>query len=319
MKMKINISGFDTTLQPITPDRLKGLPVDIFVRYKFFEGEFNGVSLCFLAGKDGSQHSTPVRCRKTSIKINQILQLPVVFLFENLSYVIRQRMIEQGVYFVISGKYANLPNLFVNARDTQEQVKLSGKLSPVAQYILLYYLQHENCIFNNFEAIRQKTVFSYLQITRAIVDLERFGLCETKTVQGKGKSITFSENKKSLWQSSQKFLRSPILKVMFTDNPIPENIGRIAGVNALAYYTELNSIRQRILAVDKTSFSEIETDGIALNQVEGNTAIQVWKYPPTIMSDSKVVDALSLWLTMDRDKNPRVEDAIEQLINNIKW
>lgn len=317
--MEINISGFKTLLRPISADRLKGLPIDVYVSYRFYEGEFKGVSLCFLEAKNSTFQSTPAKCKKISIKVYDSLQLPIVFLFDNLPFVIRQRMIEQGVYFVVPGKYANLPNLFVNALNTSEQVKSRGKLSPVAQYILLYYLQHHNCKFNNIKAIQHEIDFSYMQITRAVVDLERFGLCTTKTLHSVEKRIAFTEDKNSLWQRAQEFLRSPVLKVMFTDDQLPEDIGRIAGINALAYYTDLNRVRQQILAVDKATFSEIEKAQIELNPVEGKSSIQVWIYPPTIMTDNIVVDPLSLWLTLKGDNNPRVETALENLINNITW
>jgi hypothetical protein len=31
------------------------------------------------------------------------------------------------------------------------------------------------------------------------------------------------------------------------------------------------------------------------------------------------VDPLSLWLTLTDNDNPRIEDAVEQLIETIKW
>jgi hypothetical protein len=42
-------------------------------------------------------------------------------------------------------------------------------------------------------------------------------------------------------------------------------------------------------------------------------------YPPTILAETGYVDPLSLWLTLTDNDNPRIEDAVEQLIETIKW
>jgi hypothetical protein len=41
-------------------------------------------------------------------------------------------------------------------------------------------------------------------------------------------------------------------------------------------------------------------------------------YPPTILAEIGYVDPLSLWLTLTDNDNPRIEDAVEQLIETIK-
>jgi hypothetical protein len=298
---------------------LKGVSVDTFVRYNFYEADFNGSRFCVLESKDAAGALAPGKYRSLAEKLQGGMGMPIVFLLDSVPFVIRQRLINQGVYFVVPGKYANLPTLFVNSREPQAKVKKNGKLSPVSQYILLSYLQRPECTFDSIAAIRKVTPFSYLQISRAVADLERFNLCEGYTVMGLGKEIQFSSDRKELWEKAKASLRNPIVRRYFTDvEPLPHP-GLISGMNALSHYTHLNPVKQQTFAVEKTTMKEADVQVLALNPVEGKFAIEEWMYPPTILAETGYVDPLSLWLTLTDNDNPRIEDAVEQLIETIKW
>lgn len=319
MISSVNISGFNVLLTPMDESRLAGVSVDTFVRYNFYEGEFNGTSFCMLESKDADYQLAPAKCKKLAERLENIVGKIVVFLFESIPFVIRKRMIEQCVYYVVPGKFANLPTLFVNAIERPQKLKKMGKLSPVAQYILLIYLQHQDLCFDSIASVQESVPFSYLQITRAITDLERFNLCTTKLISGKGKQLVFAENRKELWTKAQPFLRNPVKTRYYSDYDVQDTIGSISGVNALAHYTSLNPTKHRALAVDKNGLKKIEEQTPSLNTVEGQVSIEEWIYPPTIAAESGYVDPLSLWLTMSENDNPRIEGALEQLIDTIKW
>jgi hypothetical protein len=100
--------------------------------------------------------------------------------------------------------------------------------------------------------------------------------------------------------------------------PLPHP-GLISGMNALSHYTHLNPVKQQAFAVEKTVLKEADLQALVLNPVEGKFAIEEWMYPPTILAETGYVDPLSLWLTLTDNDNPRIEDAVEQLIETIKW
>ncbi|MBO4964869.1 MAG: hypothetical protein J6C81_01230 [Muribaculaceae bacterium] len=316
MKKTINIAGFKTRLYKMPDRQLRNIPVDVDVRFDFAQGEFKGLMLCFLSAKKDAAIPTPSICRKTADRIKGDVTGTVVFLFDSLPFYQRQRMIEQGVYFVVSGKYANLPNLFVNAVESAKPSKQNGKLSPVAQYILLYYLQHPDCNFHNIGNIEAVTPFSYLQISRAVTDLEHFGLCKADYRPGKGKELVFDSDRRRLWNGALPFMKSPVKRTCFTDTEL-NNRGAISGVNGIAHYTSLSPVRKNTLAFDKKKLIEV-TKSLTTNPIEGATEIEEWQYPPTI-TGTEYADPLSLYLSMRESTNPRVEDALEQLIENIKW
>ena len=320
MKTAINISGFNVALSNLPKELLSGLPVDIFVRYNCLSGSFKDVDFCFLQQKDTSAALSPARLRKVANKVYSLLKRPIVFIFDTLPFYQRQRLIEQNVNFVVSGKYANLPNFFVNSLEPDSREKKSGKLSPVAQYILVYYLLHPHDELDSIANIQKVTPFSYLQISRALIDLEKFNLCSSKTIAGKGKQVSFNPDRKALWNDSLTYLRNPVKQTAFTDSDIKvESPIKQSGMNALAYHSDLNPVRQITLALNKKEFDAISENLTDINPVEGKTAIQEWIYPPVPFDNEEFVDPLSLWLSIKDKSNPRVEDALEQLIENIQW
>ncbi len=45
--------------------------------------------------------------------------------------------------------------------------------------------------------------------------------------------------------------------------------------------------------------------------------IQLWKYDPTILDKSGIVDSLSLAMTLKDKPDERVESAVEEMLNDI--
>ena len=63
---------------------------------------------------------------------------------------------------------------------------------------------------------------------------------------------------------------------------------------------------------------------INANPTEGNICLEVWKYNPGILSHTAIiteliVDPLSLYLTLKNTPDERIEMALEQIIEQLKW
>jgi hypothetical protein len=57
------------------------------------------------------------------------------------------------------------------------------------------------------------------------------------------------------------------------------------------------------------------------NEIEGNYRIEIWKYPTTMpcQSNGRIVDKLSLYLSMKDEPDARIEKELELLIEEMKW
>ena len=317
MDFSIKIADIDVELIPLNQAELRGLNMMSIMRFTFYRGTFSGETMCFLLPKDNTE-LTPTHCRRYADRIGEALGMPVVFILQTAQYVSRKRLIEQGVYFVVSNKYAFLPMLLLNSLEKEKKRKRGSVLSPVAQYILLCYLQSQMkpvCTIKDFQEVMP---FSYQSIGRALVDLEGFGLCRSEMIPNVEKRISFIDDKRALWEAGLKYMRSPIKRVVYTDEDLPSVKMAISGINALSHYSHLNPERRQTLAIYEKDYNESIRD-IQLFEDEGNTRIEVWIYPPEMFQLSGYVDKLSLYLSMRDIRDARVEKELEIIIENMLW
>ncbi len=318
--MKISeviIAGIPVELTPIDRQELKGVNVDTIVRFSFFRGLFNKQQFCF-AAMNRPVAITPMNYRRYAERVANVMGMPVVFILDSTTYVNRSRMIEQGVYFVVSKKYAFLPTLLVNAIEKSRKPKKNQLLSPVGQFLLLYYLQSSlgpNCTIKDFESACS---YSYQSIGRGLLDLEQFGLCQSEIASDKEKRIIFSLPKQELWEKAMKFMRSPVRWIYYTDDDLQDDL-IVSSINALSHYSRLNPEEMKTVAILDKDFKKMVADGLMTDDMEGKHCIEVWIYNPRMFPDAKFVDKLSLYLSLQHDTDARVEKELDYIIEKIQW
>ena len=47
--------------------------------------------------------------------------------------------------------------------------------------------------------------------------------------------------------------------------------------------------------------------------------IEIWKYSPLLLSETKVVDPLSLYLSMKDMEDERIQTSLEELLEKVEW
>ena len=303
----INIAGQLVRLTRLEKSELKSISVDSRVRFNFFLGELRGDSLLFIQSK-GRENITPLQYSGLVSKFEKAFDYPLVFIFDDLKYYERDRLLNYGVYFVVSDKYVHLPFLLINAKATTR--KRSEILSPVAQYVLLLTMQNSEFKRCTHKDLEQTTSYTYATISKAVSQLEEFGLCKTEK-NGRVKYILFNSDEE-LWWSCQSILSNPVLKLMYCNQIPSDKEYIISSYNALSFYSSLNPEERQTYAISKGEFEGNEFEG--LNEIEGNITLEVWSYPPI---GDKYVDKLSLVLSLQKDRDPRVEKEVKNIIKTI--
>ena len=311
---KISVAGSPLELSIMDKSKLKGISVDMLLNITFYEGIFNGEALCLIKVKDEKKY-TPLRYRRLTHQIEEVTNLPVVLLLDSLPYYARERLISQGVYFIISDKYAFLPTLILNVR-AKRNMGIPKRLTPAAQYILIYYLLQKKETVFTISSFEEVVPYNYLAISRAIIVLEETELCKVDIDQTGTKHIYFEKGKKLLWEKSQKYFQSPIKKTVYS-NTKPDMDLSISGINALANYTHLNPSKYGSVAVWDRDFEKYINE---YNEIEGQYTIEIWRYPTSNpYNQGKYVDKLSLYLSLKDNPDPRVEKELEIMIEELKW
>ena len=262
-----------------------------------------------------SQKFTPRKLRLIAQRLNGIIGKDVVFVFEHLPYVERNRLIDQDVFFVVSGKYAFLPNLLIATRETEP---LRGeKLTAVAQWLLLAYLQGIDDNHKTAKEIEQFSPFQYVTLTRAFRMLEGLRLCMIETGDDKYKRICFDTDKKALFERSMRYLVHPVKQCWYCDGIKAPEQYKLAGISALSHYSALNPDGTTTIALTAEQWKNINGDGLLnVNPIEGDYRVEIWRYQP-IPTNEQFVDKLSLALSLQDDHDPRVEKEVELMVEKL--
>lgn len=316
---ELSILGRVILLQQLSKKQLKGITIGDSLAYDFYDGEYRGVRLVFLKSKNGNP--SPRVCAITADRVSAIMGCPVVYILESSPSYERLRLIDKDVFFVMGEKFANLPMLVANERIRKSRP--AKRLTPAAQYILLYHLQVESLEGLSARDMSDRLPYSYESITLGLTCLSDLGLCQKVSEGMKNKIIRFPAKGKELWNKAQDCLINPVEKRIYCDSLTTESRFPKCNINALSHYTWLNPDPSQMLMMSRKELQDLVVQKALhnMNEFDGNVMIEVWKYPVVSLlgSDNAWVDKLSLVISLSEDDDPRVGGEKERLIDEIEW
>ena len=242
---------------------------------------------------------------------------PTILVLKSIESYNKRRLIQRHISFVIPGKQMFIPQFLIDLKERGEGfLPDQEKLQPAAQCLLFFHLLRKDIQKYNFKQISTELGYTQMTITRAARDLASKHLAN---IEGKKeRRLLFEIDRKKLWKASHPYLQNPVKKIYFQDDFVHSKLLYKASYSALAYYTDLSEDDREYFAVSQSDFSRL----LALGKIEVSTdqdgpiCIQVWKYPPALLTESQVVDPLSLYLSFDT-RDERVETELEKLIENL--
>jgi hypothetical protein len=315
MNKTMFIAGVPVELTPIDKGQLKGLSLDTLLSFRFYRTELNGQSLCIAEAIDDERLYTPLSYSRIANMVERIVAIPVAFYLPSTPSYMRSRLIEQGVYFIISDQYVFLPGMLINER-LKRANPLRKLLSPVGQYVLLYYLLHSEIEQFTIQEIQSHTPYNYLAISRAVNELEEMKLFSNQK-EWKTKQLSALMNREELWKQALPLLLSPVKRTVYTDELWDAPFYK-GGITALSHYSLLNPDERQTVAVWEKEFNPSSKALSEWDTSELKYKIEVWRYSPLMgIEQNDYVDKLSLYLSMQDDKDPRVEKELETIINEL--
>lgn len=82
---------------------MKGVFVDAILGFSFYKTVFNGNAFYLLISKRETKLA-PLAYKQLADRFQKILAMPIVFSFDRLLHNERNRLIDRGVYFIVSDK-----------------------------------------------------------------------------------------------------------------------------------------------------------------------------------------------------------------------
>ncbi|MGX9445596.1 hypothetical protein ACWX0K_23820 (plasmid) [Nitrobacteraceae bacterium UC4446_H13] len=296
------------------------LPSFLERAYTFYEAQIAGQRCVFLAALRSA--ATPSDIAKHIALVSKSVDGLAIFAAPSLTAHNRARLISQGVPFVIPGNQLYIPQL---AMDLREHFRASRQrhedgLSPAAQAVLFdHLLRHdENTAIPSLISARLR--YSAMSIGRAFDDLVSSGLALTEK-HGKERHIRFKTNGRQLFEASRNLMRSPVRASRFVRGHHFHPPLKMSGELALAGLTDLSRPMIVTYAVAASDWKAIaKTSGLVETiRDQADFVIETWSYDPAALSETDIVDPLSLYAQFKDHSDERVSMAAEHLLENIEW
>jgi hypothetical protein len=259
-------------------------------------------------------------------KLKSLVNRTVVYVTDALASYERKRLIEQKVPFIVPGNQLYLPDLGVDLREYFRQKTQSSEhvLSPATQAILIKALLHKSTqTIWHPAATAAEFGYTPMTLSRVVKELTTAGIA---TVQRKGKErwLHMNHPPAETWHVTKPLLRSPVKRsvwILRTAKLHPEQRLPLAGLSALARYSQLAEPALSVYAVDYAKWKVLAQGGLPTlpESQAGSFQLQVWNYTPTPIPDNKIVDLLSLSLSLQNDSDERVQGALEELQEHFPW
>lgn len=314
--------GIAPEIKTLSEVQQKKLPYFIDDSYSLYSFSLLSRNFCLMLPREDFGY-TPTDISKHAELVRNQLSKEVILLTSELTSYNRKRLIGHKVPFIVPGKQMYLPDLLIDIREHCKTAKAKRKelLPPSSQIILLHCILRNEYSFSP-NGLINLLPYSRMTLNRAFDELADLGLAE-KAFSGRDKWLNFSLKRKELWEKALPYLRSPVNKRIFVSGNIPQNYRLVlSGLSALAECSMIAEDDIPVYAIGRNSFKTflLENDIEAIPSIEGATAIiEIWKYPPEILSNKNIVDSLSLYLSLKDNPDERIQGELNHMMENKIW
>jgi DNA-binding MarR family transcriptional regulator len=294
-------------------DNSKDYPNYIVARYRIQKISINDLKMFFIYPKTELESITTLE--KHINKIKEYENIPVVLILDKISYRQKEYLIKERISFIVEGKQIYLPFMAIYLQERCDALKqVNDNILPSAQLLLLYFIYKGNKNLSTSQAARDLNL-TPTSLSRASRQLESMNLIKTKKV-GVNKILYSELTPEALYNSAKGILINPIKRTVYISNDKIDSTLMISGYSALSKYSMLNETDIKYYASNNiTKWSKISTNN--LYDSNAQVALQLFSYDSSILSNNNIVDKLSLALSLKDDTDERVEQAVNEMLDNL--
>lgn len=292
---------------------LKFMPNYIHARYRIQRVTLNGEAAVFAYPKDELDSIDSVK--KHLDRIKRTANAPVVLVLEHLTYRQKEYLLRDRIPFLVDGKQIYLPFMAVYLQERGDsEKKETAEMLPSAQLLLLYFI-YQGCRDMMASEAVSNLSFSSTSISRASRQLEGMGLIKTEK-RGVQKVILSERTPRELFELAKDVMGSPVKRTIYVSKQEIHKGLLMSSYSALTEYSMMNPPRNVCYASDSISAWEKDAT-LRMQNSEDQCAVELWRYDPKKLSDGECVDRLSLILALRQDRDERVEEAIEEILEKV--
>lgn len=316
----MDIDSIKSYLEPILGDALlfpggeEAIRLPLFLRrHKLLFAELQGIAVIFAFVKADEQ--TPLEYLRYAEKIHDALYKPVIFVFEYMEPSKRNALISNRIPFIIPGRQFYFPPMLDLKEWSAKPLALGDFLSYSAQVVVLRELLFKDVAKKSLKELSELCGFSAMSISNAAAELCKRDLADYSE-EKRPKKIIFRNHGRELWEKALPLMRSPVQKIYLNKN-VPGNLP-LSGISALSRFSMLAADPVKSYAANKAYLKHESEFQEASSRDDAGSILEVWHYSP-VFGDEKSVDKLSLYLSLKDSDDPRIEECLEEMMENIQW
>lgn len=322
MNFKKIISIFQSFYINVSVEKIAlTLPISFEKRFQYAKMKFHKESFLLIKEKRrGSLNSFVTQARTIGRKAS----MDVILVFSKLSDNEKKQLLQARVPFVDFKGNLFFPPLGL-ALNANHDVEVFKELTPSEQLTWIAFLLTKGQKVVDVDLLSQITGLPNSTIYRCLRTFKTLNWLNKPN-----KLYTYTASKKELFLKSESFLFNPIKKrLLLSDFDLKkiqsDSMLLYGGTYALSYLTFLaESDENSSYVISQRQFNKLSLP-LSQHILEGKV-LEIWRYSPFVSEfwndfketqDRQFVDPISLYLTLKDDDDPRVEEEVEALKNNI--
>lgn len=226
------------------------LPLAFRGRYIFYKVETNGLS--WIAIQPKSEIGL-IMLRKDHARIEKAAGLNCAIFLDKTTFYIKEKLMEDGIPFVINGKQVYLPFIgYLLSNKNEKEIAPVHLISYLTQRVIFVAI-YEKWVKVTVSEAAIKLGVTKMSISRCFNEIEYLNI-DILDMKGKSRVLTVPKDIKKLWNDIQSVLRNPVI----ARYELKEHIGleKKAGITALCEYSLLSDNKYPTYAVTKKEIVE---------------------------------------------------------------
>ena len=294
----------------------KKLPLAYRGRYDIFTVETNGVLWMAIHPKDDIGL---VVLRRDRVGVEKITGLNCAVFLDRTTFYIKEKMIEEGIPFVIDRKQVFLPFIgYLLSKGNERELAPVHLISFLTQKMLLM------AIYERWNEVKVSDAAKRLEVStksasRCFDELEYLNI-DVLGMKGKSRVINIPNDRKQLWQQIEHMLRNPVIRRFILRKDM--KLEKKAGISALCEYSLLSDNAYLTYAVTK---KELKASGVTeekqVSELEeiGCAVLELGYFID--FSGKGLQDPLSvvLSLTGEEQEEERIDISINEMLEEYVW
>ena len=296
---------------------VKGFPLVYQKQYRYQLADVSGTQ--FLIVEPLQDIHLPT-IRKQYGQIAQYAKLQCALYLRRINYYAKDVLVREGIPFIWEGHQIYLPFLGIMlAGGKGRTLHAVKKISFLTQKLLLTALYETWDSINTTKAA-EKLGVTKTSISRCFDELEVMGL-SCLSINHRARKLSGDADKRAMWEMIRPKLRNPLL-AEYEMNRLYRKKFPLSGMSALSQYSMLGDNQYPTFGIMKSELSGIDL-GIDNRISPGEEPVCVFQELGyrILGGEGTSIDPLTVTLLISEEdkQDPRVEQAIEEMLEEYVW